>query len=176
MNKNFDDFKFFTDPQNEVSPSDELDRKVLAMTKEAPAHPVIFGKLLGTQVFVGALTLLICPQFDLGLGKSFQIFRYIHHTLGMEACYAFCGAIFMGPSALLSLRVLKENELDGLGKLWPMHFLLLAATMLVALSFFGTTVSNQLLFIWFFTATVSSVGLFAIGKRLMASSYRSLRP
>ena len=61
-----------------------------------PAFSKVLMKLGSIQLFVGAMTLLFCPQ--LGVGPLFgeHGLMYLFMNFGPVVCTAACGAIFFG--------------------------------------------------------------------------------
>ena len=64
-----------------VNPPEDLSERILSFVQSDlnPSHKIVFTKLLAIQGFIGFLTLLFCPQFNLSLTNNFELFHYFHH-------------------------------------------------------------------------------------------------
>ncbi|MBI2521040.1 MAG: hypothetical protein HYV97_11500 [Bdellovibrio sp.] len=72
------------------------------------------AKVIFAQVLTGAASLLLCPQFHLGLTSQKYVVHTFHHSLGAEGCMVACGAIFLGSGALLGILLLRKDEIQRL--------------------------------------------------------------
>ncbi len=84
-NKDYEDFL----NSEGIEPSKELDDKITNYVKYDmnPDMKIVFVKLLGIQTFIGILTLLLCPQFELSLTNNHDLYHYFHYTFGTYGCF-----------------------------------------------------------------------------------------
>ena len=107
-----------------------LDRVRLSLN---PPQLLVFRKLLGVHFISAMVTLLFCPQFGVGpLGGGAGLMGFIM-KYGYFACAFFCGAIFLGSSAVLSHLVLRREELRVLYRagLWQFSLLGILSVMII---------------------------------------------
>lgn len=162
-NKHNSDFLDFMN-SNEVKPSDELNNRVrnIIQSDLNPSHKVVFSKLLGIQAFIGFLTLIFCPQFNLSLTNNFDLFHYFHHTFGENICMAICGSIFIGSGALFAAYLLKPSEVK---KVRESKFLYYTSLSIIALSSFfllGSEIYLVLTAYWLVGSILSGSIIFEI--------------
>lgn len=97
----------------EKQPPVELSAKVL---KDAGAYlnpplPEVFSKLGVIHAVVGALTLLVCPQFGISpRGAEFVGMMALFMKFGHVGCMLGCGAFFLGTSELVASLCLRPEE------------------------------------------------------------------
>jgi hypothetical protein len=112
-NKNSNsDFQFFS-KAGEVKAPTELSNKILSTIHSQlnPAKKNVFLKLLSIQAFIGFITILFCPQFELSLTNNYDAFHFFHRTFGHYGCMAVCGSIFLGSGAIFASAILSREEL-----------------------------------------------------------------
>jgi hypothetical protein len=121
-----------------------------------PAWWQIFLKITMVHLIVGALTLLICPQFGIGLLPGLGLTE-IFMTFGPQACSLACGALFLGTSLLMASLFLCPEEVKMIRKNRIPQLLSLVA--LSALIFIGLGVSafDVLLGAWFLGGFIGSL-------------------
>lgn len=162
LNKDFQDFL----NSDKFSPSKELDDKILSFVKKdlEPSHFIVFSKLLSIQTFIGVITLLFCPQFNLSLTNKYDLFHYFHHTFGESICMMICGSIFIGSGAIFASYLLKSSEVR---KIHKSNFLYYLSISIIATSVFmilGTNTYIKLISFWFIGATISGILMFEINR------------
>ena len=131
-NKDYEDFI----GSEGVMPPKELDAKIISFVKYDlnPDMKIVFSKLLGVQAFVGVLTLLFCPQFELSLTNNHDLYHYFHYTFGTYGCFAICGALFIGSGAIFASYLLKKSEVQKIRSNKSLCYLaisLIAVTMFI---------------------------------------------
>tara|TARA_R110002072_G_scaffold534_6_gene4082 strand:- start:256267 stop:256788 length:522 start_codon:yes stop_codon:yes gene_type:complete len=162
---NSTEYKDFLESETH-SPSAELSNTILHKVRQDlnPTHTVVFSKLLGTQLFIGVLTLLFCPQFNLSLTNNYDLFHYFHHTFGEKICMAICGFIFIGSGAVFASYLLKSNEIT---KIKESRFLYYFSITTIALSTFlilGAQTYLYLSLYWFMGASFGGLITFEINR------------
>ena len=125
-----------------------------------PAAALVFAKLLVVQAVMGVLTLLFCPQFELSLTNSVELFHYFHHTYGASVCALVCGAIFTAPGAVFAAYLLRTAEVCKVKRAGLCYHLAIAGVALLAFFLFGADVFNQLALFWFTAAALTATLLF----------------
>lgn len=151
-----------------LNPSKELDNRVLSYVKNElnPSHKKVFFKLLAIHGFIGFLTLIFCPQFNLSLTNNFELFHYFHHKFGGFICMSICGSIFLGSGAIFSSYILTEGELIKIKKTKFLHLLLLSCSFLGVFLLISPYVYLKLSMFWLLGAFSSGVILFEVNSTL----------
>lgn len=164
-NKDSKDFLEFMNSKG-VSPPEELSDRILNFVKADlnPSHKIVFSKLLGIQAFIGFLTLIFCPQFDLSLTNNHELFHYFHHKYGESTCMAICGLIFIGSGALFSSYILKSSEIRRIKESKFLYYMTVSIIALSVLFIFGAKIYLNLAFFWFIGAILGGVSIFEINR------------
>lgn len=151
-----DDFMDFIKFEKTSSP-EKLDAKILNYVKRDidPSHKQIFFKLLCIQSFIGIITLLFCPQFDLSITNNFTLFHFFHHKFGESICMAICGAIFMGSGALFASYILSNLEMQKIRKSKLLYYLSLSLLAISIFFILGAELYLKLTLFWIIGATMS---------------------
>ena len=128
------DYEDFINSEGSMPPQ-ELDTKIISFVRYdlSPDMKIVFSKLLGIQAFVGVLTLLFCPQFELSLTNNHDLYHYFHYTFGTYGCFAICGALFIGSGAIFASYLLKKSEVKKIRSNKSLCYL---AISLIAVSLF----------------------------------------
>ncbi|OIQ18932.1 MAG: hypothetical protein BM556_06520 [Bacteriovorax sp. MedPE-SWde] len=158
---NKQDFKDFL-RTNKSSPSEDTSKNILNSIRREmiPNKGIVFTKLILVQAFIGAITMIFCPQFSMSLTSNDELYHFFHRTFGHYGCMMVCGSIFIGSGALFSstilnwaeIRLLKESKLlsyFGLSGLFALSFLFVGAQVYldVAIAWMiGATLSGSVFF------------------------------
>lgn len=163
--KNRLDYQDFINSE-EINPPKELDEKILSFVKKEldPSHQAIFLKLIGIQAFIGLLSMLFCPQFNLSLTNSYDLFHYFHYNFGESICMLICGSIFVGSGAIFAAYTLNLAEVKKIHKSSFLYFTSISILSISVFMILGTKLYLNLVFFWFIGATLSSVILFNFNK------------
>ncbi len=167
-----EEFKqFMVAPESEVPVS--LSRKIASQIhddlKVKPGWLTL--KLFIIHSLVAALTLSVCPQFNVsyssdGPSHAFYSLMKIHVLL----CASLCGLVFLGSSALVLVLVLKKSELLWLKKKsWGIYSLLTTASLMFFMilgSGFQDHFNPAFVAMWAFTAIFSAWGITQLGTHL----------
>lgn len=163
MNKDYNDFIL----EDQKTPND-LAKKVhhLIYQDLNPSHKNVFFKLILVHSFIGTLTMIFCPQFNLSLTNSYELFHYFHRSFGHEICMMICGGIFLGSGVLFAVSILSESEIR---KVKESSFLYYTAMSIAAVSSFGllgATIYLNLLAFWLIGAILTGALLFNVSSLL----------
>tara|TARA_Y100000590_G_scaffold470776_1_gene670455 strand:+ start:84937 stop:85467 length:531 start_codon:yes stop_codon:yes gene_type:complete len=129
-----------------------------------PEHKIVFLKLLVIQLFIGLLTLLFCPQFELSLTNNHKLYHYFHYAFGTYGCFAACGALFIGSGAVLASYILKRSEVR---KIRTSRFLYFLSISMVAVSFFllfGANIYFTAAGAWLIGAVLGGLSMFELNS------------
>lgn len=161
----YKDFLNFTSSKG-ISPPDELSNKILDYVKHDlnPSHKIVFGKLLGIQVFIGFLTLIFCPQFNLSLTNNYELFHYFHHKFGESICMAICGSIFVGSGTLLAAYILKASEVRKIRNSRLLYYFSIVSIALTTFLLLGADIYLNLAMFWFIGAYIGGLVLFEVNR------------
>jgi len=148
------------------NPPEELSDKILSFVKNDlnPSHQIVFSKLLGIQGFIGFLTLIFCPQFDLSLTNNYDLFHYFHHKFGENICIAICGSIFIGSGALFATYILKSNEIRIIKESRILYYSSISIIALSSFLILGSEVYLNLALYWLVGATIGGLSVFELSR------------
>lgn len=151
-----DDFKDFQNGQD--NPPKHLDREVLSFINSElnPSVKVIAFKLFIIHGFIGLMTMLFCPQFNLSLTNHYEAFHYFHHTFGEIMCNVICGSIFLGSGAIFASTVLSLPEIRKVKESILLYYSGLSIIFISAFFIFGVETFLSVVFFWMVGAIVSS--------------------
>lgn len=160
-NKN--DFSSFFRFKNQLSTSD-LDNKVLNIILHDlnPSHTKVLSKLVSIQAFIGIISLLFCPQFNLSLTNNYELFHYFHRNFGEQICMLICGCIFIGCGAVFANYVLTKTELNKISQNKYLYYFSICSIALTSFLIFGTITYISLALYWFAGAYMGGLILFEI--------------
>ncbi len=169
------DFQDFT-TREDVSPNNELNQKILENVKNdlSSSHLTVLGKLVSIQGLIGLLTLLFCPQFNFSLTNNTEVFHYFHNNFGESICMIICGAIFIGPGAILAAYLLKYSELKMIKQSRFLYYFCLVSIFLLIFIIMGAEVYLKLTSFWILGATLSGVILFESNRFIRITITRNL--
>lgn len=131
-----------------------------------PSAWKVFAKLSLIHLFVGVVSVSLCPQFGVRVfGDGLGLMKYFLH-LGTYGCMAACGAFFVGMSLLITALVLRNEEVR---KLKENQILGLAALILLSLGAFLMADAEILIgfaLAWVLGSFVGGVAALEVGWRL----------
>ncbi len=128
-----------------------------------PNHLLVISKVFIIQFFTGISTLFICSQFGVSF-LSINGLSVLFLKLGHLACMGLCGALFVGSGALITMFVLRPEEIKIIWKHKTLYYLLLSLLFLSIFYFLGTQHKTQSMFLaWL----VGSVGGSQLALRLV---------
>lgn len=164
-NRNEKDYLDFINSKGS-NPSAELNNQITNYVRADlnPSHKIVFSKLLGIQAFIGFLTLLFCPQFEISLINNHQLFHYFYHNLGETICTAICGSIFVGSGALFAAYLLKSSEIKKIKNSKILYYASVSIIALSTLFIFGAQVYLNLAIFWFIGASLGGLVVFELNR------------
>lgn len=111
------EYQQFLSAEREAPPT-ELSHKIWTDVRSAlqPSPAKVFWKLAGIHAIIGTLTLLVCPQWGVGLIPENPGLMMIFMRFGSTVCTLACGAFFLGASALAAGAVLRPEEIQVVRK------------------------------------------------------------
>lgn len=153
MSEDFKDFQL-----GHKSPPKDLDVKVLDLVRSElnPSIKLITTKLFVIHGFIGLVTMLFCPQFNLSLTNNYEAFHYFHHTFGEIACNIICGSIFLGAGALFASSILSFPEIKKVKESSLLYYSGLSIIFVTTFYTLGVETYLSVVFFWMIGAIVSS--------------------
>jgi Na+/melibiose symporter-like transporter len=157
------DYESFIQGEEKSAP-DQLKQNIFnKIENDLKVTPALtWVKFSAIHAFIGALSLLFCPQFNLSLSGKKDLYYFFHQTLGHEGCMIVCGAIFLGTGALASVFLLKQAEIYMVRRSLMMAFLLLAIISLGLFYIFGAQIYFDLATPWLLGAVVGGASTFKV--------------
>lgn len=155
-----------------VAPPRALSEQLTSWVKNQlhPSALAVSLKLLVVHLFSSAITLTVCPQFGIGpVGGGHGLMGFVM-SFGHQACALFCGALFLGTTAIVSQFVLRPEEARVVYRHQYWQFSLLAVLSLMTLMFIsqGTSSpapSKEFVALWLIAAVVGPLLFYRIGFR-----------
>lgn len=143
-----------------------LDESVLHMVHSDlnPSHKVVFIKLALIQGFIGVLTMLFCPQFNLSLTNNYDLFHYFHTNFGHAICMIICGSIFLGTGAIFAASILSKAELNKIHSSAPLYYMGLSIIAVSVFMILGAEVYLNLLTFWLLGAVGGGIAIFELAR------------
>lgn len=128
-----EDFAVFLDADTSVP--DAVSNRIRQSVHQSlfPSSNRVFISLAAVHLFAGSLTLLVCPQFGIGPIGGWVDFMQFLMPLGIVACATFCGAIYLGTTAIATHLFLSPEMLRALEKTRYAQFSLLGAISMATL-------------------------------------------
>jgi hypothetical protein len=166
------DYTSFKNSQ-ELGPNSLLRDSILNHVKEdlSVDHKAVFIKTLLIQAFIGVLTLLFCPQFEMSLTNNFELFHLFHHSFGSQVCMMICGSIFIGTGALFASSILRTSELQLITKNKFLYLTFISGFLITGLLLFGAEIFLAGLFFWLLGAFISGSlvyeGIYLLKSRII---------
>ena len=161
------DFLDFMNSQD-IGPPDALSQDIIKYVHKDlnPSHLSVFLKLLGIQGFIGVITLIFCPQFNLSLTNNYELFHYFHYNFGKSICMIICGSIFMGSGAVFASYILKPYEIRKIRKSEVLYYFSLTSIALLSFIILGAEVYLNLAGLWFVGSGVAGILLFEMNVNM----------
>lgn len=167
-NKDFTDFI----KSKKSTPSPVLDEFILRYVQRelSPSHIQVFIKIVFIQAFIGVLTLLFCPQFNLSLTNNYDLFHFFHHKFGEAICMIICGSIFMGSGAVFSAYILKSEEVQKIKESELLYYFSMSLLALSVFYIFGAQIYLELALYWILGSSIGGLLAFEINRNIRLKS------
>jgi hypothetical protein len=126
-----DEFQLFLSA-DEVRPPQELGHNIQQHVGRElnPTFQTVFLKVLGVHAAVSLFSLSLCSQFGFQTISLFDLMDHFMKFAGPTYCMAFCGAIYLGISALALSFLLKPEEVKAIRRHAVLQMILLAGVSL----------------------------------------------
>ena len=121
-----------------------------------PPEWYVFSKLALVQAVVGAITLMFCPQFGIGLFSDLGLMSLFMHY-GETACMLGCGGVFLGSGALVSSIILKPQEIKVIRRNRMLQLALLGTISLGVFICLGASIAFALGAAWLVGSTLGGI-------------------
>jgi hypothetical protein len=166
------DFQGFLNAKGKT-PSNDLDNKIINFVKNDlnPSRKLVFGKMLGIQAFIGTITLLFCPQFNMSLTNNHDLFHYFHHNFGDQICMAICGLIFVGSGSLFASYALKQSEVKVIKDSRILYFMGITTFALTSFLLLGADIYLKLATFWFLGASLGGIVIFELNSKIRSKIF-----
>lgn len=164
------DFQNFLKTDHQMVNS-ELDQRILGIVAKElnPSHQKVFFKLISIQAFIGTLTLLFCPQFQLSLTNNYELFHYFHHRFGENICMMICGSIFLGSGSIFATYLLNRVEIQKIQQSTILYHLSMSIIFLSVFLLIGTGAYLVLNIFWLLGASISGILLFEMNRKIKST-------
>lgn len=104
-----------------------------------PSFLMLFMKLGLIQTFLGALTMLICPQYGIAFSEYDIMYDFFQTYLGPYGCMIGCGVTFTSIAALTSSLTLTKAEIK---KIFNYQWFIFPITAIFFMTIFTTLVQE----------------------------------
>ncbi len=154
-----------------VSPKATTDNSIHKMVEKSLNPPLwtIFAKFSCIETVAGLATLLICPQFNIGLGSHNRIFHSFHSTMPPILFFIVCGIFFVLLGAALAGLILSHDEIRKIKTSKYVYYASYSLTVYIIFVSLGTEVFLMSSIAWILGATVGNyVGFETISRMKMA--------
>jgi hypothetical protein len=150
------------------APSSKLRESILQKVKSElePTKVKVFFKLLSIQTFIGMITMLFCPQFELSLTNSFEAFHYFHRNFGHYGCMAICGGIFLGSGAIFASYLLSLSEIRVIKETKYLFNFAISGIAVSSFMLLGAKVYLDVTLIWAISGVLMSIIILEAGRIL----------
>lgn len=164
--KDFKDFKDFLENES-PSPSENINESMISFVRSEldPSHQQVFLKFGLIQGFVGFVTMLFCPQFNMSLTNNYKLFHYFHHNFGEVVCMLFCSTIFIGTGAIFAASILSRDEIRKIRNSRFLYFTALTGMFISLFLIFGAKIYFTMTSYWAIGAIVSGMIFFELTYR-----------
>lgn len=153
-----------------VSPKKTIDNSIHKMVGKSlnPSTWMVFAKFFGIETAVGLVTLLVCPQFNIGYGSHNKIFHSLHSTLPPVPFFIVCGIFYVLLGAALAGLILSRDEIHVIKKTKYIYYATYSLTTYVIFISLGAEVFMISSIAWIFGAMAGNYfGFEAINRMKM---------
>ena len=166
MTSNKKDFEDFLKADG-FSPESKLSEGIISFVRRDlnPPHSLVFMKLLLIQTFVGIITMLFCPQFDMSLTSSYELFHFFHRHFGRLMCMAICGGIFVGSGAIVGAFVLDKPQLKKVSNSPLLYYFSISSIFLAVFLLLGVETYLDISIAWILGAALVGSVMHLVSKK-----------
>lgn len=152
----------------QASPGPQVDESILHMVAKdlSPARWKVYCKLTLVEIASGLTTLMICPQFGLGLGSHNELLHTLHSATSPAVFYLLCGLFFVILGGTLGGMVLNQEEIRTVARRKFFYFSVFSIVAYIALVSLGSEVFVVGSLAWILGALLGNVLSFEIGVSL----------
>ncbi len=167
-----EEFKTFMEA-GEVAPPQSVNSKILAQVSQDlnPSFMNVFLRVLSIHAVLSIVTLSICSQFGVQLFPLLDLMNTFMSYVGHTYCMTFCGALYLGSSALSLSLVLTPEQVRVVRRNSPLQFLILSFVSLAVFLFFGAKILLFPALLWLTGAMVAGIFSLEIGW-ILRSQFR----
>ena len=161
------EFEDFMNLENH-SPSDRISYEILERVRRElePSQGLVFTKLLMIHVFIGIITMMFCPQFNLSLTNNYELFHFFHRQFGQVICMAICGGIFVGSGSIFGGFILKATEISTIFRQPLLYYFSLSSALLSGFMLLGVETYLSLGAAWICGAAVMGYVMMRLSKKV----------
>jgi hypothetical protein len=165
-----DDFNEFFSAQ-EVPPPKILQETIFARVHDDlfPSFQRVFLKVLGVHALVSLFSLSICSQFGIQLFHIADAMNTFMDVVGHAYCMFFCGALYLGLSALVLGMILKPEDVRAIRRHRLLQFSLLAGISMGVFLCVGAEILLLPGILWFAGSMLSSALALELGWNVRSS-------
>lgn len=164
-----EEFRAFMDA-GEVSPPAGIKAQIFDHVARDlnPSFWNVLVRVLGIHAVLSVVTLSICSQFGVQLFPLLDLMNTFMFYAGHTYCMAFCGALYIGSSALSLSLVLTPEQVRVVRKNSLLQLLILSFLSLAILLFFGAEILLFPALLWLSGALIAGVLSLELGWSLRA--------
>lgn len=159
-----DEFQLFLSA-DEAQPPQNISLKIQndILTDLNPSFSSVFLKVLGVHAVVSLLSLSLCSQFGFRTLPLLDLMNHFMDIVGPTYCMAFCGAIYLGLSALALSLLLRPQDVRVIRKNMLLQMTLLTGASLGVFLCLGASVLFVPIALWIAGALVGGIATFETG-------------
>ena len=146
---------------DEITPPTILTENIFSKVRsDLNPDPIrLFGKVGIIHLVVGAIVVMICPQFGLGLYESTRLLDFFMQ-FGHYTCMIACGAFFLGSTAVVPNILLTSSELRVVRERKLSYFSILSLLTMTTFLVLGGDVVFSFALTWMLGALAGAVTIF----------------
>lgn len=156
---------------DEIVPPQHISEAILSRVHGElnPRFGVVLAKLFFLHALMALAITLICPQLGVGPIFDFYGLHDFFMRFGPLPCAALCGALFLGATALISVIVLRVEELRLANKYRFINISFLAAISFSGLMIAGGEADRLSYAFWMAGAVLAGWMILGVGTKLRLS-------
>ena len=168
-----EDFGNFVSSDTHSPVPEEISKSILSRIHKAlnPSPWIVFLKVFGIQIVVGALSLAICDQFGMTLFNTGVSLADYFMKFGHSACMTLCGFLFVGLGVSAACFLLKPEELSVLYKNAIVQAVAISIVSILIFMIFGAEILMGVGTLWLIGATLGGLAPIHMITRLRHVSH-----